>query len=187
MKKLGYLLITVSFLAGSLTAVMDKELVNWMHFVPALVIGFAGVIMVAIYDRRHNSSQEKLTGHLTSIETSLSAIVKNIASLCAEGQSLDTRQVHKRIDALFAEDITSFVGAREAIAHVYGLQEYADVMSYFASAERAINRAWSASTDGYADEVRTSLQKANDYFNVVLEKINNLKQAAKQTENTNED
>lgn len=177
MKKIGYLLIAVGFLAGALIAVLDKELVNWMHFVPALVVGIAGAIMVALYERRHSSSEEKLTGHLADIETSLSGIVKNISSLCDERQSLDVYKIRNRIDELFTEDIISFVNAREAIAHVYGLQEYADVMSYFASAERAINRAWSASTDGYDDEVSVSLQKANDYFAVVLDKINKLKQA----------
>jgi hypothetical protein len=69
-----------------------------------------------------------------------------------------------------------FVDARTAIGHVYGLQEYADVMSYFASAERALNRAWSASTDGYVNEVNSSLQKAKEHFCTVLEKINQFKQ-----------
>ena len=37
--------------------------------------------------------------------------------------------------------------------HVFGMQNYADVMSNFAAGERYINRVWSASTDGYVDEV----------------------------------
>ncbi len=175
MKKIGYLLITVSFLAGSLTAVTDQTLVNWAHFIPAVVIGIIGIVMVRLYDYKHNRSEEKLEGHLSDIESSLASIVNNINALCDENDTLDTYQAHKRIDELFSQDIITFVDARTAIAQVYGLQEYADIMSYFASAERAINRAWSASTDGYADEVKSSIEKAKEHFNIVLNKINQLK------------
>lgn len=48
--------------------------------------------------------------------------------------------------------------------HVFGLQNYADVMSAFAAGERYVNRVWSASTDGYVDEVRTYLIRATDQF-----------------------
>ena len=48
--------------------------------------------------------------------------------------------------------------------HVFGLQNYADVMSAFAAGERYINRVWSASTDGYIDEVRSYLDRATQQF-----------------------
>ncbi len=176
MKKIGYLLLTVGFLAGALIAVIDKELVNWMHFIPALAVAIAGVVMIRIYDHKHHTSEDKITGRLADLETSMSSIVKKISSLCDSIDSIDTYHVRNKIDELFTEDIMTFVDAREAIAHVYGLQEYADAMSYFASAERAINRAWSASTDGYVNEVKSSLQKAKQNFSIVNEMINKLKQ-----------
>lgn len=48
--------------------------------------------------------------------------------------------------------------------HVFGLQSNADVMSAFAAGERYINRVWSASTDGYVDEVRNYLNRATEQF-----------------------
>ncbi len=48
--------------------------------------------------------------------------------------------------------------------HVFGIQNYADVMSNFAAGERYINRVWSASTDGYVDEVRMYLERARAQF-----------------------
>ena len=48
--------------------------------------------------------------------------------------------------------------------HVFGIQNYADVMSNFAAGERYINRVWSASTDGYVDEVREYLERAHRQF-----------------------
>jgi hypothetical protein len=37
-------------------------------------------------------------------------------------------------------------------------------MSNFAAGERYINRVWSASTDGYVDEVRAYLERARTQF-----------------------
>jgi len=37
-------------------------------------------------------------------------------------------------------------------------------MSAFATGERYINRVWSASTDGYVDEVRSYLERALQQF-----------------------
>jgi hypothetical protein len=48
--------------------------------------------------------------------------------------------------------------------HVFGMQNYADVMSNFAAGERYINRVWSASTDGYVDEVNMYIDRALEQF-----------------------
>jgi len=58
----------------------------------------------------------------------------------------------------------NFANARESMKHVFGLQNYADVMSAFAAGERYVNRVWSASTDGYVDEVRNYLNRATEQF-----------------------
>ena len=44
------------------------------------------------------------------------------------------------------------------------MKVYADVMTEFASAERLVNRTWSAAADGYVDEVATSLQLAGRHL-----------------------
>ena len=38
-------------------------------------------------------------------------------------------------------------------------------MTQFASAERFVNRAWSAAADGYTTEAADSLQRAQDHLN----------------------
>ena len=80
-----------------------------------------------------------------------------------------------RIDELFIDDIDKFVDARESIAHRYGLAAYGEVMSTFAAGERYLNRVWSASADGYIDEVNAYLEKAREQFVDSLEKIRQLK------------
>jgi hypothetical protein len=61
---------------------------------------------------------------------------------------------------LLREDLNDFANARESMKHIFGLQNYADVMGAFAAGERYINRVWSASTDGYVDEVHSYLDRA---------------------------
>jgi len=52
------------------------------------------------------------------------------------------------------------------------------VMSMFAAGERYLNRVWSASADGYIDEVNTYLEKARGQFSESLNKIRQLKAQA---------
>ena len=56
------------------------------------------------------------------------------------------------------------IAQRPNILLIITEQNYADVMSGFAAGERYINRVWSASTDGYEDEVHLYLEKARMQF-----------------------
>jgi len=175
MKKLGYLVITIGFLLGSLVVVMHKELVPWNLFIRALVVGALGVVLVRMGERRQSRSAGKLAANISVIETSLSRIVENITQLNAQKQSINTYDVRHRIDELFIEDLTAFVDSRQSIAQVHGIGAYADVMSCFAAGERYLNRVWSASADGYIDEVNAYIDKAREQFAESLEKIRQLK------------
>ncbi len=175
MKKLGFLIITVGFLAGSLAAVVDEQNVQWGYFVAALLAGAVGIVLVRFGQRRESRAEGKLTSNIQSIETSLGRIVENMTRLNEEKLSLNTYDVRHRIDELFVEDLNTFVQTRQSIAHTYGLGAYADVMSCFAAGERYLNRVWSASADGYIDEVNTYLDKAQGQFADSLEKIRRLK------------
>lgn len=175
MKKLGYVMITLGFLAGALAAVVDKDAVRWVYFAGALIVGVCGIVLVRAGHARHSLAAERLTSNMQAIETSLARIVDNISRLNAQKQSISTDDMRHRIDELFTDDLTSFVEARQSIAQVHGLQVYADVMSYFAAGERYLNRVWSASADGYVDEVNAYLHKAQQQFSESLSRIQQLK------------
>jgi hypothetical protein len=174
MKKLGYLMITVSFLGGSLTAVVDKEDVRWDYFATVLFVGIAGVVFVQAGHRRKSKAKGELSSNRQTVETSLNRIVENITRLNAEKQSIDTYDMCHRIDELLRADLGTFVDARESIAQVHGLGAYADVMSNFAAGERYLNRVWSASADGYIDEVNAYLDKAHIQFVEALQRLRRL-------------
>ena len=174
MKKAGYLMIVIGFIAGALLSVVDELEVQWGFFVCALIVGAIGVALVQSGKRQHTKSEEKLTSNIQNIQASLSRIAENITQLNAAKDSIDTYDMRGRIDELFSDDLAVFVQARESISHLYGLQAYADIMSYFASGERYLNRIWSASADGYIDEVNIYLDKAQQQFADALAKVRRL-------------
>jgi len=171
MKIFGYLIIALGFIAGALVSVLDELNVQWNYFMCAFAVGVLGVLIVRLSDRRISRSEEKLTANLQTVKTSLRNITENISHLNAEKQSINIYDMHKHIDELLRDHLAQFVTARKSLAHAYGLQEYAEIMSHFASGERYINRLWSASVDGYADEVAEYLNRAQTQFTEALNKI----------------
>ena len=168
-------MITAGFLAGALASVVEVETVRWGYFAGSLAVAAFGIVLVRIGRAQLGRAEGKLTANMQTIEASLSRIVENMRQLNAEKQSIDPYDMRHRIDELFTDDLTSFVEARQSIAQVHGLNAYADVMSYFAAGERYLNRVWSASADGYIDEVNAYLDKAQEQFIESLDKIKNLK------------
>ncbi|MCL5281774.1 MAG: hypothetical protein M1376_17900 [Planctomycetes bacterium] len=171
MRRLGFLLVMVGFLAGALASVVNETAVRWDWFIPAVVVGFVGVVLVRLGRRREVRATERLTSDMQAIQNSLRRIARNMTQLNAEKQSLDPYEVRHRLEELFADDLNTFITARESIAYSYGLTAYADVVSAFAAGERYLNRAWCASADGYVDEVHESLGAAREQFASSLDKV----------------
>lgn len=174
-KALALFVIMAAFLAGAFISVLDPTRVNWLWFVPVLSVG---VIALFIYRKAHHveaKSSHRLSGNLQILESSLANILGNLEILNAGSGNLPVYEARFEIDRLLREDLRNFAEARESMKHVYGLQNYADVMSAFAAGERYINRVWSASTDGYVDEVRSYLERATQQFREAELLFDNLK------------
>lgn len=156
--------MVVGFVGGALASVLHEEAVRWEWFVPAVIAGAVGVVLLWTSRRREVRAVGRLSTNLVAIEESLSRVVANILQLNEERHALNPYDVHHRIEALFADDLNTIVEARQSIVHSYGLAAYGDVMNSFAAGERYLNRVWSASADGYIDEVNEYLEKAKDQF-----------------------
>ena len=168
-------MVTLGFIAAALAAVVDEGAVRWLWYIPAFGLGVAGVATIRIDDVRQSKTEHHVTANIEMVETSLARIADSISKLNSDKHSINTYDMRHRIDELFLEDLDKFVDARESIAHRYGLGAYADVMSSFAAGERYLNRVWSASADGYIDEVNAYLDKAREQFVDSLDKIRQLK------------
>ncbi len=164
MKLIGFLMVTVGFVAAALASVLDESVVKWVWYVPSLALGVAGVVVIRRDIARHSKTEHHVAARIEAVEGSLTRIATNIDKLNADKHSVDTYDVRHKIDELFVDDLETFVDARESIIHRYGLAAYAEVMTAFAAGERYLNRVWSASADGYIDEVNEYLEKAKTQF-----------------------
>ena len=176
MRAFSMILFAAGFLASALVAVMhadaeglERHTVNWMHYSLAFVVGVAGVIGLRSTAAGNDTGEEKLDGDLETLHTSLTNIVNRLTALHADSETISVYDVHRRIDDEFVNDLGAFVEARESMIPRFGLQPYADIMSLFAGGERLLNRTWSASADGYVDEVWSCLSDAEQQMKTALE------------------
>jgi hypothetical protein len=171
MRTFGFILVAVGFLGGSLASVVSETQVDWRWLAVAVGVGMVGVILIRAGHKSETQAVEKLTFDMQTIEGCLKRIVGNITELNKQKQSVGTYGMRHRIDELFPSDLSAFVSARRSIVHIHGLAAYAEVMSDFAAGERYLNRVWSASADGYGDEVDVYLDKAREQFAASLDKV----------------
>lgn len=157
-------IIVASFLGGAFLASLDETKVNWTLFVPVLIAGAVGVVLLKRGERAAAQDDGLLANDRDALESSLNNILANLAELDGRKDRVPTYEMRFEIDRIFREDLATFAAARESMKHLYGLMAYADVMSSFAAGERYLNRVWSASTDGYVDEVLLYVGKAHDQF-----------------------
>jgi len=164
LKTLSLLVVMASFLAGAFISVLDPTQVNWSWFAPVLMLG---VVALFVYRKAHHveaRASHRLSGNIQILQNSLANILENLEILNRDSDNLPVYEARFEIDRRLRADLNNFANARESMKHVFGMQHYADVMSAFAAGERYINRVWSASTDGYVDEVRSYLERATQQF-----------------------
>ena len=164
MLHISFWLVILSFLGAAFLASLDPLLVNWTYFVPVIAAGFVGVYLNLSTHKAAAQHSDLLDGNRKVLIKSLANIVINLEKLDQGKTDIPTYDMRFEIDRLFREDLSNFADARDSLKHLYGIQAYADVMSAFAAGERYINRVWSASTDGYIDEVLMYVEKSLNQF-----------------------
>lgn len=174
MKNLGLGLITLSFLVGAYLSVLNETEIAWSYFAVVLIVGLAGVVLARLGSRASATSADALKSNMSTVRSSLDNIVHHVSQLHTEKESIPTYDMSTEIDARVLNDLNDFVTAREAITHTFGLQAYADVMSHYAGGERYLNRVWSASADGYVDEVNAYLAHSLEQFRLAQDKLSAL-------------
>ena len=136
------------------------HLIPWTWYGVSCVLCFAGVVTLHASKKAQRKSFEKTRISMADLTQHLSTVIEAIEQLQQELETLPPSQMVARIDGDMADELRLFAEGRESITAEFGLNVFADVMTDFAAGERAINRAWSASADGYVDETALCLTRA---------------------------
>ena len=171
MKLLGFIMVSLGFLAGVYFLTGAGGRVLGVQFALSFTVALIGVVILRLASRQRVTAVEKVTAEIQTAEQCLRRLLQGTVRLESEKDSLDVYDLPKIIDERFNEDLEKFVEARESIAVAYGLPAYADVMSHFAAGERYLNRVWSCSVDGYIDEAHTFIGRARAQFEEGLSKL----------------
>ncbi|MBT8091512.1 MAG: hypothetical protein KJN77_00640 [Gammaproteobacteria bacterium] len=163
MKKIAYLLLVAGFLLGAYATSLNEQNVEWTLFVIAAIAAVAGVVIAKRSDRADARADHVLEANRGELNESIGNIVRDLEEMTSGDMPKD-EQLREWIDHRLRPDLRRFVEARESMVHLYSLQTYADIMSEFAAGERYINRVWSASADGYAEEAARYLHRAVGQF-----------------------
>ncbi|MEZ4453246.1 MAG: hypothetical protein R3B09_27535 [Nannocystaceae bacterium] len=157
----GQVLMWIGVIAAALVSVRVADAIAWPHYAGALGLGALGVVLIRRGARQGADAHAQIAEGLATLRSSLALVLRGVDELVAAGESIDVYAVKDRIDRDLADALARFADARESMIPAFGLDAYAEIMSAFASGERMLNRAWSASADGYLDEVQTCLQRAH--------------------------
>jgi hypothetical protein len=154
----------LGFLGAAFVSTRQADAVQWPLYAATAAVGVAGVGILRRTGGPSAAKAEVVHGSIAQLESRLTRLVQGLTALNREKDSVFVYDVHARIDRDLLEDLASFADDREAMIHGMGLVPYAAVMDAFARAERQINRAWSASADGYVDEVWACMAKAQEFM-----------------------
>ena len=170
MRPLGHTLLWAGFLAAAFASVFRFEdsgdkwsTIPWLWYGVAMVIGVTGIALLKTAKRQDHADDEKTEAEYSVVRNSLEKISETVSSLCDQTDYRPSA-VLRSIDDDCAEPFSDFADSRQALVKRFGMKVYADVMTEFASAERYVNRSWSAAADGYVDEVGSSLKRAKRHL-----------------------
>ncbi len=143
----------------SLTPPSPWQTINWLWYGLSAAACVVGIVILRSGMKSKSVKSEQTESSLKEIKGHLSDLVANIRRLHDEHKNQTPRQTLHYIDHVLADDFGAFADGRDNISREYGLEVFAEVMTEFAAGERAINRAWSASADGYVEEAATCIDR----------------------------
>ena len=154
---------------------------RWTHL-PHFAIACVGLLAGAMLTRLSAARAIKLadanaeSDDAMSPENAVTQLRTVVAGLLEDAPAQpDSRRACALITDRLGDAISDFVPPiteqRERLVARMGLGSYASLMDVFASAERAMNRAWSAAADQAYDEAIESLERAAERLPVVEDKL----------------
>ena len=174
----GHLLLWIGFLVGAFVAVRSIEVpqapwssISWPAYGAAMFVAIIGVIVLRITKRPAGVNADEAAGAIDELAAILIRLHSTVEGWSTNFDKIHVYDFHGMIDQELADDLGRFAELREALVAEFGLDHYARIMTSFALAERTINRVWSASADGYVDEVQISLTRAGSHLSAASQRL----------------
>ena len=146
--------------------------INWIWYLGSAALCILGIVFVRKSKNEPQSHAAQNEVSLQQLRLHLNNLVGKLEQLNQEIKGYKPRQILNFIEGELQDDLREFAEGRDAITAEYGLQIFAEVMTEFASGERAINRAWSASADGYIEEAAVCIERALAMLKLAQTKLN---------------
>jgi len=184
---IGQLMLWIGFLIAAFSAVSKVQQPNkwqtipWGIYLPSLAMGFAGIVIIKRWSPSSAADDDVAHSQYETAAKNLLRILELIDDATKQ-TNRPPKETLRWIDEQCTEPLAEFANARQSIANRFNMKVYADVMTEFASAERSINRTWSAAADGYIDEVNQCLEVASQH----LRQAHQIMQRAEESELTQE-
>ena len=160
MRRVGLVSLWLGVLGGSFVSVRHAEHIEWGAYAAAAVVAIVGVVILRRTAGVAAFGAERVKQDISTLRNHLEAVISGLQRILDGRDEGSVYDVRDRIDQGLAEPLGAFADRRETLIAAHGLDAYAEVMTRFAGGERLINRAWSASADGYVDEVWPCLERA---------------------------
>ncbi|MDG2012502.1 MAG: PDZ domain-containing protein, partial [Pirellulaceae bacterium] len=145
--------------------------VNWFWYLASAAISIVGIVLIRKSKQVTVGQDAKTEADLQQLTTSLSNLIAKTEKLSQEIKDYKPRQIVHYIEDELHDDLRDFADGRDSITVEFGLPVFAEVMTEFAAGERAINRAWSASADGYVEEAETCIARALKLLQLAQNKL----------------
>lgn len=175
---IGHVLLWLGFLAGAFVAVRSVEViaapwstVSWPAYGVAILVATAGVVVLRATKTAVGVASAEEARAIDQLEAILARLQSTVERWSSQSDEINVYKFHSMIDETLVEDLGQFADLRETLIPEFGLDHYARIMTEFALAERTLNRVWSASADGYVDEVRTCLSRAESHLAGARERL----------------
>ena len=174
----GHVLLWLGFLAGAFVAVRSVEVeaapwstISWPAYGLAIFVATAGVVVLRATKTAVGVALAEEAKAIDQLEAILARLQSTVEQWSSQSDEINVYEFHGMIDETLAEDLGQFADLRETMIPEFGLDHYARIMTEFALAERTLNRTWSASADGYIDEVRTCLARAAAHLTTARKRL----------------
>ena len=161
----------ILFVSGTLMAALFGAKVppDWTWFGVGVVLAIAGAVLLRKQIAAKAGSGSTEEGGIRDLD-GLQAGIQGIANGAQGLASVEDPDALKDgVEDLLLERLVPVVEARMMLASSHGIEAYAKVYTPLASAERCLNRAWSALVDGHPEVAGPQIEAAAGHVSSALD------------------